>query len=254
MDIVFNRFKELIEEKNLSIDKVDDEGLIHIKRNDWVVKISLDNIRKQYNQDNDISCVDDFVDVMLSGLEPIPEWKIAKERVYFSLFPSDFEFDDVINYPITSKVSTVFIYSFNLKNSWINEGQVSEWRITQKELVEAANINMNKLLTDTEIQNEPIEGKSLLYFQTDKESLKSAFLISKALKAKVEKLIGWPVFAVFPVRDFCYLFSEQDFDFFVGRLGSTVVKEYKESGYPLSTEVIKISDDGIKAIGEYPVE
>jgi uncharacterized protein YtpQ (UPF0354 family) len=254
MDIVFDRFKQLIEEKNLLIDEIDDDGLIHIKKDDWKVKISLDNVRRQYNQDNDISCVDDFVEVMISGLGPLPEWKMAKERIYFSLFPNDFEFDGVINYPITNKVNTIFIYSFNLKNSWISEEQVSEWGITQKELVEAANINMNKLLANTQIKNENIEGKSLLFFETDKASLKSALLISKELKAKVEKLIGWPVFAVFPVRDFCYLFSEEDFDFFAARLGSTVVQEYKESGYPLSTEVIKISDEGIRAIGEYPLE
>jgi len=33
-----------------------------------------------------------------------------------------------------------------------------------------------------------------------------------------------------------------------------VVKEYKESGYPITTEILKFTDQGVEAVGKYPME
>jgi hypothetical protein len=35
-------------------------------------------------------------------------------------------------------------------------------------------------------------------------------------------------------------------------MGSVVVNEFRSSGYPITTEVLRISDDGIEAIGRFP--
>jgi hypothetical protein len=35
-------------------------------------------------------------------------------------------------------------------------------------------------------------------------------------------------------------------------MGSVVVNEYRNSGYPITTEVLRVSDAGIEAIGRYP--
>jgi len=81
--------------------------------------------------------------------------------------------------------------------------------------------------------------------------LKSALLFSTNLKQKVSSIIGWPIYCVLPVRDFCYIFSASDKDKLINELGQTVVKEYNESGYEITKEIIKISYDGIEAIGKY---
>jgi hypothetical protein len=69
----------------------------------------------------------------------------------------------------------------------------------------------------------------------------------------VQPKIGWPVYVVIPSRDFVYLFSVQDGEL-IPRIGSVVVEEYKESGYPLTTDVLEISDTGIEPIGTFPVD
>ena len=74
------------------------------------------------------------------------------------------------------------------------------------------------------------------------------------MKSKVKVNFGFPFYAVIPVRDFCYIFSEKDFDFFAGIIGKVVVDEYKKSGYPITTEIIKFSDKGVEAVGKYPVK
>ena len=36
--------------------------------------------------------------------------------------------------------------------------------------------------------------------------------------------------------------------------GNVVVDEYKKSGYPITTEILKFTDDGVEAVGKYPVK
>lgn len=57
---------------------------------------------------------------------------------------------------------------------------------------------------------------------------------------------------VIPARDFIFFLPEGDNEL-LGRVGTVVVREYTQSGYPITTEVLRLSDDGIEAIGTYQV-
>jgi hypothetical protein len=54
-------------------------------------------------------------------------------------------------------------------------------------------------------------------------------LFAPAMKEKINKNFSFPFYAIIPVRDFCYIFSEKDFDFFSERIGKVVVDEFKQS-------------------------
>ncbi len=111
---------------------------------------------------------------------------------------------------------------------------------------------MNDLLERSTIEVLEMEsGARLAYFNTEMEELKSALLLSKNLKQKISPVIGYPVYCVLPVRDFCYMFNEKDKDELINALGETVLKEYQTSGYEISTEILKISNAGIEPIGKY---
>lgn len=88
---------------------------------------------------------------------------------------------------------------------------------------------------------------------TTHETLKGALLFAPKIKEKVKQDFGFPFYAVIPVRDFCYIFSEKDFDFFSKRIGSIVIEEYKNSGYPVTTELLKFTENGVETIGKYPI-
>jgi hypothetical protein len=147
--------------------------------------------------------------------------------------------------------NTVFVYEEKLSKKWIDETQVEKWGIDNETLVRYANLNLDKEVEKASLEIELIEGKKLGLIETNEETKKSAFLLSKKLKDIVRKELGWPIYAVIPVRDFVYLFSEEDAEFFIERVGGVVVQEYNESGYPITTEILKCSDDGIVAIGKY---
>ena len=42
--------------------------------------------------------------------------------------------------------------------------------------------------------------------------------------------------------------------FFSDKIGQVVVDEYKKSGYPITTEILKFTDKGVEAVGQYSVK
>lgn len=253
-DFVFEKFKTELEKKGLKIDSIDNEDFIHINMDGNDLKISLENVRRNYERDSDESHITDLINVIISNSSKIPNWEIAKDNVYIQLFTNDFEFKDQINEKITDEFSKVYVISQNDKLTWITKTDLKEWNITEDELKKQTDINANKLLEKTEIKFETIENRKLGLIEVQRTSLKGSLLFATKMKEKLNKDFGFPFYAVIPVRDFCYIFSEEDFQFFSNRIGEVVVEEYKNSGYPITTEILKFTENGIKSVGKYPIE
>jgi hypothetical protein len=250
-DPVFEKFKSQIEAHGLSIDSIDEEGLIHITKGELTLKVSLDNARKGYERDKEEIHITELVNSIVSYSAELPGWEEAKSDVYISLFPNDFDFEDFINSKVTEKFSKIYVQYDNEKLTWISKDDIVKWGISETELDKQATQNIQKLLDNSILRIDTIEGRKLGFFETDDESLKCTLIFSPNVKDYVINDFGFPFYAVIPVRDFCIVFSEKDFDFFAERLGQIVVKEYKESGYPITTEILKLSEQGAEAIGNF---
>lgn len=254
-DFVFREFESQIQKQGMKIDSVDETGLIYISQGELTLKISLDNLRRDYERDNDKSHISDFVQTLVSYSIEIPSnWSDAKDDIFISLFPNDYDFNDFIRHEITDVFSKVYVHSGQGKFSWITTEDMKKWNITETELDRQANINADNLLAKTKIGIDTIESHKLGLIEAEHPTLKGALLFAPTMKEKINKEFGFPFYAVIPVRDFCYIFSEKDFDFFSERIGKVVVDEFKQSGYPITTEILKFTDQGVEAVGQYPVE
>ncbi|MCU4177885.1 hypothetical protein [Carboxylicivirga sp. N1Y90] len=253
-DFVLNEFSRQIETIGLKIDSIDNTGLIHIKTNEINLEISLYNLRRDFERDKDTSAITDFVKTLETYTVGIPDWQEAKDSIYVSIVSNDMEFHDFIHAEVTEEISKTYVYSGNNQFSWISNSNLEKWKISDIELENQANENADRLLSDTEITFEIIENRKLGLINAEHVTLKGALLFAPTMNDKIKDDIGFPYYAVLPVRDFCYIFSEKDFDFFSARIGSVVVDEFKKSGYPITTEILKFSDNGVEAVGKYPTE
>lgn len=254
-DFVFDEFKSQIEKHGMRIDSVDETELIYISQGETTLKVSLDNVRKNYERDKDTSHISDLVQTLVSYSIDLPsKWTDVKNDIYISLFPNDYEFNDFLHDKITDEFSKVYVHSGQDKLTWITADDLKKWNITVADLDKQANTNADKLLSVTPISFDTIENRKLGLIEVEHTSLKAALLFAPTMKEKVKKDFGFPFYEVIPVRDFCYIFSEKDFDFFSNRIGQVVVDEYKKSGYPITTEILKFTDKGVEAVGQYPVE
>ena len=251
-DLVFTRFKDLVEAKGWEIKMIDEDGLIYIEKDgEEEIKVSLDNLRKEYERLNDESVIVNFVEVIVKTYEELPPWAEVENNIFPSLFPSDFDFDDYISYPVTEEFNMIIVCDSETAKTWINEEQLTTWGIDNETLLKTAYRNLDRVLEQANLEFELYEGKKLATFEVQDNTMKSVLILSKNLKAKVEKEIGWPVLVVIPVRDFCFMFAEADYDFFAERLGGTVIDEFQNSGYPITTEILQCDDEGIQAIARF---
>lgn len=172
--------------------------------------------------------------------------------MFISLFPNDIDFDDMIHKKVTDEFSKVYMLSSDTNQIFLSKDNLEKWNITEKDLDIQSNYNADNLLSKSTLSFDTIENRKLGIINVDNETLKPALLFAPTMREKVKKDFSFPFYAVIPVRDFCYIFSEKDFDFFSGRLGDVVADEYKQSGYPITTEVLRFTDKGVEAVGQYP--
>ena len=256
-DFVFDEFMSQIEGKFI-IDSIDNTGLIYLSQGEKYFTISLDDMRKNYERDKDKSHISDLVGILLHPLLLPEEWADAKNDIYVLLFPNDFEFEDIIHVKITDEFSKIYIHRSKGQLTWITKDIIANWNITEFELESYANNNADKLLEQIPILVDIVDNRKLGIIDAEPEymTLFGAFLFAPSMREKVKSDFGFPFYAVIPVRDFCYIFSEQDFDFFATKsnLGEVVISEYTQSGYPITTEILKFTDDGVEVAGKYAIE
>ncbi|OXB00711.1 hypothetical protein [Flavobacterium pectinovorum] len=250
-DVVFNKFKMQLENKGLTIDSIDKDGFILINVEESELKVSLDNIRRNYERDNDDSYITDLVNTIVSHSSKKEDWENIKDKIYVQFFPNDFEFENLIYEKVTNEFSKVFMLNTNNNFSFISDDDLIDWNLDLEELKKQVDLNLDTFLDKVQIEIEDVDNHKLGMIHIEEVWLKSACLFSSKIKDLVKNNIGFPFYAVIPVRDFCYIFGEQDFGYFSERLGSVVVEEYEKSGYPITTEILKFSETGVEAMGKY---
>ncbi|MET0462253.1 MAG: hypothetical protein ABW007_03835 [Chitinophagaceae bacterium] len=254
-DFVFEEFRKKIEEKHMSIAAIDPDGLIHVRRGEEELKVTLDNLRRNFEHSKDKNLIADFVE-LIAGTSVISRgtWEQVKEHIYTSLLPLKSLVGDPIYQPVTMIFGKVYVYKGEDKLTWIDYSELERWNVTQEQLARQAAKNADRLLEQASIKVEMFGGKKLGLIDLAFASLKTALLFAPSFREKIEPEFGFPFYAVMPVRDGCYIFSEEDFEFFTSRIGTVIVDEYKKSNYPLTTEVLKFDEDGVDAVGEYPAD
>lgn len=218
----------------------------------WTVTANLINVARNAKRDQDPDAVKRFVDQVLATFptKRLP-WIESSKLLLFSAEHANQDFGDAITALVTHEVVRVLTLTdeAQAKITWVTPAMCEDWGVTVEEASEEASTNQDRLLDGIQLQVEDIDGDLLGMIPVD-SPYKSSVIFARAFKQLVEPILGWPVLVVIPHRDFIY--AVRDDSPLLGKMGSVVVNEFKNSGYPITTEVLRVSDDGIEAIGKYP--
>jgi hypothetical protein len=227
------------------------EGGYDMLHNGMKLHISLDNLTRDFANDRDVGRVTRFVDTITAGIYD-PTWEEAESRVRWQLESVEMPVEDALHDVVSDQVALVLVYISpdEMQITWVTQQKADKWRQTKESLMATAAENMAKILAEATIQIEPVDEHRLGMLSTELVAFKAALLYTPGLRAKIEPVLGWPILAVMPCRDFVYLIPEVDRDL-LGRVGPVVVRENAESGYPVCTEVFEITDQGLRATGEF---
>lgn len=245
-------FEDELHKRHIPFSGPTEDGLYKAIVDGVEITINLENISRNYERDHDPNLIIHFVDQTLHVNFTLPTWETAQSLVYFSAEPSTYPLEETIHYTVTDAVAKVLVLTdlTEGKVTWITPTMISEWQVSRQEVEERAYQNLAKLLEDKRPEIGEIDGTKLGMIPIS-GVFKASIMFAPTFKTFVTEDIGWPVFVVIPCRDFIYVLAEKD-KAFLNRLGTVVQQEYRTSGYPITTEVLRISDDGIEAIGKFP--
>lgn len=231
-----------------------EDGSFLVKIDHLEMSISLENLIKEYATDRDPQRITNFVEQIMTAAQPLPPWSEAQKRVYFMAEPADYDFDNSLFEPISEQLCKVLVCLLPDDSGilWITPEILEEWGQTQETVENIAEFNLAELLEKTKLHVRKFDKYHLGMFITP-SVLKASLIFSPNLKEIVEPKLGWPIFAIVPCRDFCYLIPEKDSEL-LERVAPVVVSEYYGRGYPISTEIYHISDEGIDALGSFETD
>lgn len=228
-----------------------EEGRYVVILGDLSLDVSLDNVARDFERDADPERIARFVDTIQDMDSPAPAWNTAREQVYWMAESADVELGDTIRVPVSDRVVMVLVLEAADRSriTMVTLPMIAKWKVSQDEIMSAATKNQDRLLANTALEIEEADGRRLGMVPVA-SPLKASTIFAPRFKEFVAEL-GWPVLVVIPCRDFVYVLAEADKDL-LGAMGGVVQREYRTSGYPLTTEVLRIDDDGIEAIGAFP--
>lgn len=195
-----------------------------------------------------------FHALLTDFFDAIPSWADVQPFIRFSLEPSDYQngFSDTLHEIVNQELVKVFVYVSpdGSRISWITTDMVTDWEVDNKTVVALADKNMGRIASETQLESQDIDGVPLGMLNTQETPFKASLILTSKFRDAVSPTHGWPVYVVVPARDFVYVVPKANGDF-LGRLGAVVLREYNESGHPISQDVLEVGDDGVVAIGSF---
>lgn len=243
-------FLDEMARRNIPV-KLGPNGGYQIEQSRFTYTVSLENLSRDFADDHDAGRVTRFVEAITRRVR-VPDWETARPRIRWALEPADMPLGDALHEPVSDRVARVLVHVSDdeMQIMWVARHLADRWGQTKESLAAVAESNMASLIDEATLTVQPTEGQKLGMLNTRYSAFKAAMVFSPRLKALVEPELGWPIQAVLPCRDFVYLLPHDAGELF-GRVGSVVVQQYTEGGYPLCTEVFDVSDEGVRATGEF---
>jgi hypothetical protein len=229
-----------------------EDGAYRIVLGEMTLTVNLENKGREFDQTGDEEILKHFVNAILQHRTMLPEsWEAVRRHLYFAAEPADHDFGDTCRQPVSDQVALVLVYLAEPGQHivWMTPSLLTSLGVS-RELAEAHAVdNLARLLSETPIETKEADGHRLGMLATH-SPLKASLIFAKNLREKAEPLLGWPILAVIPCRDFVYLIPDSARALFP-RIAQIVIEQYTRHGYPISTEVFQIDSEKVEAIGEF---
>ncbi|WP_431052554.1 hypothetical protein [Roseateles sp. L2-2] len=216
------------------------------------ILVSLSNLERSLEDGDDVDRVARFVDTVVeTGSHGTDD--LSAEQLYWAMEPNDYEEPAEFRVPLSDRVDRVLVHQSPDGGAihWVSHDMLEQLGLSEAQAQDKAFDNLASSLRNATVEWSDVDGVRLAYLSTSLP-FKASLLLAPNLREVVQHTIGWPVLAVAPDRDFLYFWAAEHADF-AGRVGAVTVHEFQEAAYPLSTEVFEISEEGCRAIGEFPI-
>ncbi len=244
-------FEDELRRRGLAFSIDAKSGRYAVEVGDAQMLISLENLQRDVAKDGDTGRVSWFVDSIVASLSAA-ESTLSVDRLYWCLEPSDYKEKADFRVALSDRVDRVLVQlsADGRLIRWVTPEMLSSLGLSETDAGARAYTNLAVALSEAKLESKEIDGVQLGFIGTALP-FKASLILAPNLREVVGAVLGWPLMAVVPDRDFLYVWAARHANF-VQRVGGVVVREYSRASYPVSTEVYEIGDQKIRAIGAFP--
>lgn len=194
-----------------------------------------------------ISCFVDAINASAGDLDMSP----SADQIYWCLEPKYQDVQPDYRVPISDLVDRVLVHlpPDGAFVTWVTPTMLDLLRMSKSDAEAKAFMNLGHALSEASVEFHDVDGVQLGMIETSLP-FKASLILAPNLREVVEPMIGWPLMAVVPDREFLYFWAARHVDF-ARRVGSIVAREYSQAPHPISTELFEITDQSIRAIGAF---
>lgn len=250
-DPIFDLFQSAVAKHDFTIDCVLEDGRVRIMHGETEFKISLDNARKDYEVNGSLNTLNNLVEALAGYTDKLPDWEEASATLLPVIVPADMDIGDAPVQQLTDNTLVVVVRNLPDQIVWVQADHLADWQQSAQVLFETAYHNLNSLLDHAEVRPATMDEHPYGIILAQQSHLDSSLPLASKFKEAVKDLFGWPVYVIIPARDLCVVFSEKEEGFFSQSLGNTVTEEFATSPYPITRELLKVSDTGIEVVGHF---
>lgn len=247
------QFEEELRRRGFSFSIDAESGRHAVEIGGGRMLVSLDNLQRDVASDGDVGRVARFVDAVVASAGA-SEAAVSADQLYWCLEPSDYEERADYRVAMSDCVDRVLVHLSGDGRlvTWVTPSMLDSLGLSEADAGARAFTNLGRAMSEASVESQAIDGVQLGFVGTSLP-FKASLILAPNLREVVGAVLGWPLMAVVPDRDFLYLWAARHTNF-VQRVGHVVVREYSQASYPISTEVYEITDQAIRAIGEFPKE
>lgn len=156
-------FENELRQRGIEFSVDEDSGRHVVPVNGLDLKVSLENLSKEFNRDQEPERVSRFVETLLqSALEP-SSWLQAKEHLFFCLEPTDYAEKPEIRLSISDQVDRVPVLFNKALGSiaWVTHSMMEAWGVSVNAVEQTAAENLSRALAGATVESQEIDGVKL---------------------------------------------------------------------------------------------
>jgi hypothetical protein len=245
-------FERELTARGLSWSYEAEEDLYAVSCSRWQLKISLENLQREYSLSGDPSCVSDFLENALLAVQFPAE--VTRHSIYWALQSGEVVPAPEYAVEVSPMVNRILVHypGGAAGCSWLTEKQLHEAGISSGDAFEMGFENLSRALSECKVQTMETAAGRIVFLESDLP-FHASLILAPNLKTVLAEHLGWPLMAVAPDSSFVLFWAEADRGV-AGLIGATTVKQFMEAPHPLSPEVYSLTDTGLQAVGIFPVQ
>jgi len=245
-------FELELRRRNIAFTRDSESGRHVVERADGRrALVSLDNLSRKFERDKDPGAIIRFIDTILAAGDEPQSWEEACPKLLLALEPRHFAEPPDVARAVSDQVDCVpVVFDPDIgAMTWVSRHMLENWSVAEDAAFRTATENLDRELRNATLGFEEVDGRRVAFIASDLP-FKASLILAPGFRRLAEPVLGWPLLVAAPRRDFLYLCHLRDRDL-IERLGPVVIEECGSSPYPLTTELLALTDEGLQAIGEF---